>query len=160
MKVLELFDLVMGLSVLGVLSGVILYGITRVSGPKKAKNKGDNSISDLYDVYNTQVKDILRIKDTQISSLTSKLKRLEAQEYEESPESDGKTVSYEDLTALVKTKYPKLAPLMLVFKKQIKEATKGMEMEEILGYVQQFTENKGSESPSNPESANYNANWA
>ena len=159
-KVLEILDLVLGLSVLASVFVMVLVVINKVSGPKKATKKGDNSISDLYDVYNTQVTDILKIKDTQISSLTSKLKRLEAQTYEEEPESNGKEIKYEDLTALVKTKYPKLAPLMLVFKKQIKEATKGMDIEEILGYVQQFTENKEPGSTSNAEPVEYRKDWA
>ena len=76
------------------------------------------------------------------------------------PESDGKDVNFEQITALVKAKYPKIAPLLLIFKKQIKEATKGMEVDEILGYVKQFTENKGSQKTSDPNSAEYNANWA
>ncbi len=157
---MEFLDLILGLSVLGVVSGMILVAIIRFSSPKKAKKAGDTAISEAYEVYGTQVKDILKIKDTQIASLTSKLKRIEAQEYEETPESNGKELKYEDLTALVKAKYPKLAPLMLVFKKQIKEATKGMEMEEILGYVQQFTENKGSTSPSNEEPVEFRKDWA
>jgi len=157
---MEILDLVLALSILGVVSGMVLVTIYKVSGPKKAKKAGDDGISDLYDVYNTQVKDILKLKDGQISSLTSKLKRIEAQEYEELPESSGKDVNFEQISAIVKQKYPKLAPLLLVFKKQIKEATKGMEMDEILGYVKSFTENKESQGTSDPQSANYNANWA
>jgi len=156
----ELFDLVMGLSVLGVLTGVILFGITRISGPKKAKSKGDNSISDLYDVYNTQVTDILKIKDGQISSLTSKMKRLEAQMFPEETESNKEEGKFEELMALVKTQYPQYAPIALLAKKQIMEATKGMEMKEILGYVAQFTQNKGSKVAPGTESVESNPTWA
>jgi len=156
----ELFDLILGLSVLGVLSGLILYGITKISGPKKAKSKGDNSISDLYDVYNTQVTDILKIKDTQISSLTSKLKRMEAQQYQEEPESNGEDQKFEQITALVKTQFPQYAPLLILGKKQIMQATKGMDIKEILGYVKQFTQNKGSSILPGAESVEFNKDWA
>jgi len=157
---MELFDLVLGLSILGVVSVMVLVTISRLSSPKKAKSKGDNSISDLYDVYNTQVKDILRIKDTQISSLTSKLKRLEAQDSPELQESNGNQITFEEIQAFVKTKYPKASPLVMLLKKQIMEATKGMSRDEILGYVTQFTENKGSEIAPGPESFEYRKDWA
>jgi len=156
----ELLDLILALSVLGSVLGMVLFTITRISSPKKAKSKGDNSISDLYDVYNTQVKDILKIKDSQISSLTSKLKRIEAQEYQDEPESNEEDNKFEEITALVKTQYPKMAPLLIVFKKQIMDATKGMDVKEILGYVKQFTGNKELEGSSDPQSAQFNANWA
>jgi len=158
-KGVELIELVMNLAVLGVGTGVFLYAINRMSGPKKAKKAGDDGISDLYDVYNTQVKDILKIKDSQISSLTSKLKRMEAQEYDE-PESNSEDAKFEEITALVKTQYPKMAPLLIVFKKQIMDATKGMDVKEILGYVKQFTGNKELEGSPDPQSAQFNANWA
>jgi len=158
-KGVEILDLVMGLSVLGVLSAIILYGITKISSPKKAKSKGDNSISDLYDVYNTQVKDILKIKDTQISSLTSKLKRMEADQIEIEPESN-EDQKFEEITALVKTQFPQYAPLMILAKKQIMEATKGMDMKEILGYVKQFTQSKGSKGAPDPQSVEFNPTWA
>jgi len=159
-KGVELFDLILGLSVLGVVSVMVLVTITRLSSPKKAKSKGDNSISDLYDVYNTQVKDILKIKDTQIASLTSKLKRLEAQDDEILTESNGKDITFEEITAIVQTKYPKVVPLLHLMKKQVMEATKGMSKEQILGYIGQFTGNQGSQVGISPESFEYNPNSA
>jgi len=157
---MELFDLVLGLSILGVVSVMVLVTITRLSSPKKAKSKGDNSISDLYDVYNTQVKDILKIKDTQIASLTSKLKRLEADNSPELQESNGKDITFEEIQAIVQSKYPKASPLILLMKKQIMEVTKGMSKEQILGYVGQFTGNQESKGTSDPLSANYRPDWA
>jgi len=159
-KGVELLDLILALSVLGVVAGMVLVAIIRLSTPKKAKKAGDTAISEAYEVYGTQVKDILKIKDTQISSLTSKLKRLEAQEYQEVPESSGKEVTFEEITSLVRAKYPKYAALLPLIKKQVMDATKGMPMSEILDYVKQFTGDKGSKDGSNPESATYNPNWA
>jgi len=159
-KVLEIVELIAFFGISGMAFGVFAWVISRMSGPKKAKSKGDNSISDLYDVYNTQVKDILKIKDTQISSLTSKLKRIEAQQYEEEPESNQEDQKFEDITALVKAKYPQYAPLLILAKKQIMDATKGMDMKEILGYVKQFTQSKGSTITPGAESVEFNKDWA
>jgi len=157
---MELFDLVLGLSILGVVSVMVLVTITRLSSPKKARKAGDNSISDLYDVYNTQVKDILKIKDTQISSLSSKLKRLEMQDSQELQESNGKDITFEEIQALVQTKYPKAAPLVILLKKQIMEATKGMTKEQILSYAGQITGNTESKGTLDPEPAKYRPDWA
>jgi len=157
---MELFDLVLGLSILGVVSVMVLVTITRLSSPKKAKKAGDDGVSNMYEVYSTQVRDILKIKDNQIASLTSKLKRLEVDNSQELQESNGNQITFEEIQAFVKTKYPKAAPLVILLKKQIMEATKSMSREEILGYVQQFTENKGSEITSSPESLEYNPKWA
>jgi len=157
---MELFDLVLGLSILGVVSVMVLVTITRLSSPKKARNKGDNSISDLYDVYNTQVRDILKIKDTQIASLTSKLKRLEAQDAPELQESNGKDITFEEIQTIVQSKYPKASPLLLLMKKQIMDATKGMSKDQILGYVAQFTGNKESKGTPDPLSVDYRPDWA
>jgi len=159
-KGVEIIELIAFFGIAGMVLGVFVWVTSRLSGPKKAKSKGDNSISDLYDVYNTQVKDILKIKDTQISSLTSKLKRIEAQDVEELQESSGKQITFEEIQAFVNTKYPKAAPLVILLKKQIMDATKGMTREEILGYVKQFTESQGSKGSSDPQSIEYRTDWA
>jgi len=157
---MEILDYITIMSILGFTFGVLLYLVSKITSPKKATKKGDNSISDLYDVYNTQVRDILKIKDTQISSLTSKLKRLEAQDVEILQESNGKDITFEEIQAIVQTKYPKASPLLLLMKKQIMEATKGMTKEQILGYVTQFTQNKEPGTTSSPEALEYRKDWA
>jgi len=70
-------------------------------------------------------------------------------------------VTFEEIQALVKTKYPKQAVLLPLIKTQIMEATKGMTMEEILDYVKQFTGSKES-TPEDPFSVSqgYNPNYA
>jgi len=139
---MEILDYVTIMSILGVSFGGLLFIVLRFSSPKKAIKKGDSSINDMYDVYNTQVKDILKIKDTQISSLTSKLKRIEMEDAQIIQESSGKDITFEEIQTIVQAKYPKAAPLLLLMKKQIMDATKGMSKEQILGYVTQFTQNK------------------
>jgi len=69
-------------------------------------------------------------------------------------------VSWEDLQGLVQSTYPQYAMMMPLFKKQIMETTKGMSMEEILGYVKQLTGNKQPKGTTDPQSAEYNPNWA
>jgi len=157
---MEIVDFLMVLSILSLSFGMILYLISRYSPPKKAKRAGDSSISDLYEVFNTQVKDILKIKDTQISSLTSKLKRIETQEEPDLEESTGKQVTFEEIQALVNSQYPKYAALLPLAKKQIMEATKGMTMDQILSYVKQFTGNKQSQGIPDPQSAQFNPDYA
>jgi len=156
---MEILDYITIMSILGVSFGGLLFIVLRFSSPKKAIKKGDSSINDMYDVYNTQVKDILKIKDTQISSLTSKLKRIEAQDVELLQESNGKDITFEEIQAIVQTKYPKAAPLVLLMKKQIMDATKGMSKEQILGYVTQFTQNKEPQTGIDPESFEHVKSW-
>jgi len=159
-KGVEIIELIAFFGISGMVLGVFVWVTSRISGPKKAKNKGDNSISDLYDVYNTQVKDVLKIKDNQIASLTRKLKDSEEESIQGESDINTDEAKFEEITQIVKTQYPKMAPLLIVFKKQIMDATKGLEISEILGYVKTFTGSKQSQGTPDPQSAEYNANWA
>jgi len=139
---------------------VAVWQLNRMNPTKKAVKAGDNSIKEMYNVYNTQVSDVLKVKDKQIASLSAKLRNYE-EESEEEEEDDGvKPVTFEEITALVDSKYPKYAKLLPLVKKQIMDATKGMTMQEILSYVKQFTGDQQSQESPSPESVAYNPNWA
>jgi len=137
-----------------------VWQLNRLNPNKKATKAGDSSIKDLYNVYNTQVSDVLKLKDKVISSLSAKLRVLEEDDEEEESDNPVKPVTFEEITALVNTKYPKYAKFLPLVKKQVMDATKGMTMQEILEYVKSFTGNQQSQESPNPESVAYNPNWA
>jgi len=156
---MELNEIILFLGVFCTVFFVVIWQFNRLVPTKKAAKAGDASIRDLYSVYNDQVSDVLKLKDKAISSLQAKLRNFEAEE-EEEPDDLVKPVTWEEITALVTTHYPKYAGLLPLVKKQVMEATKGMTREEILNYVKQFTGNKQPEAVTTPESATYNPNWA
>jgi len=142
-----------------IFSGV-MWQLNRLNPIKKAVKAGDNSIRDLYSVYNDQVSDVLKIKDKVISSLQAKLRSFETEEEEEEEDNGVKPVTFEEITALVNTKYPKYAKFLPLVKKQVMDATKGMTMQEILEYVKSFTGNQEPQGTPNPQSIAYNPDWA
>jgi len=151
------------LLILGIFLPLLFVGVwqlNRVNPNRKAVKAGDNSIKEMYNTYNQQVQDVLKVKDRQIQSLSTKLRSFESEEEEEEPDNGVKPVTWEEITALVNSTYPKYVNLLPLVKKQVMDATKGMTMKEILQYVKQFTGNKQSEGTSNPESIAYNPNWA
>jgi len=150
------------LLILGVFLPLLLVGIwqlNRLNPNKKANKAGDSSIKELYSVYNTQVSDVLKLKDKSIASLQAKLRNFEEPNEEEEPGNE-KQVTFEEITALVKQTYPKYVTMLPLMKKQIMEITKGMTLEQVLDYVKQFTGNQQSQGAPNPESTTWNPNWA
>jgi len=151
------------LLILGVFLPLLLVGIwqlNRLNPNKKANKAGDSSIKELYSVYNTQVSDVLKLKDKSIASLQAKLRNFEEPDEEEEQDNGVKPVTFEEISALVKQTYPKYTPMLPLFKKQIMEITKGMTLEQVLQYVKEFTGNQELKGTSNPESSEYNPNWA
>ena len=123
---------------------------------KDASDSAQKEVITSKDITITTLKDELR-------SVMGKLTRLRDKEPEleqELTESDGKQITFEEITALVKTNAPKYSKMLPLVKKQVMEAVKGMSMEEVLNYVKQFAGNQQSEGSTNPESATYNPNWA
>jgi len=157
---MELIDVLLVLGVFLPLLFVGVWQLNRVNPNRKGVKAGDSSIKEMYNVYNQQVQDVLKVKDRQIQSLSTKLRSFETEEEEEEPDNGVKPVTFEEITALVDSKYPKYAKLLPLVKKQIMDATKGMSMNEILSYVKQFTGDQESEGTPNPESVAYNPNWA
>jgi len=150
------------LLILGVFLPLLLVGIwqlNRLNPNKKANKAGDSSIKELYSVYNTQVSDVLKLKDKSIASLSAKLRIYEQQD-EEVDQGNEKEVTFEEITALVKQSYPKYSPMLPFMKDKIMEITKGMTLEQILDYVKQITGDKQSEGSPNKESFEWNKDWA
>jgi len=150
------------LLILGVFLPLLFVGIwqlNRLNPNKKANKAGDSSIKELYTVYNTQVSDVLKLKDKSIASLQAKLRNFEEPTQELEQEND-KQVTFEEITALVNQTYPKYAPMLPLMKKQIMEITKGMSLQQVLEYVKEITGTSQSKTGFSPESAQYNPNWA
>jgi len=150
--------------ILGVVSVTIIGALYYNKGNnpvKKAQKRNESSLFDNLTEYREVEKgtilDILKQKDNQIKSLNARIKAFEP-EQEEDPTQKG--VSWEEITALANQSYPKYAPLLPLLKDQIMKATKGMSMEEILGYVKQLTGNQQPKGQIDPQSAEYNPNWA
>jgi len=145
-----------------VLMGGCLIGLKMLrgeTGRKQAKIQVQDSAH--KEVISSKDLTITTLKD-ELRSIKGKLYRTQQLEEEEDEESDVgvKPVTWEEITALVHTTYPKIDKILPLAKKQIMEMTKDMTMKEILEYVKQFTGNKQSEESSNPQSIAYNPNWA
>jgi len=127
------------LLILGIFLPLFFVGVwqlNRINPNKKASKAGDSSIKDLYTVYNTQVSDILKLKDKAISSLNAKLRNFE-EEPEEEEQDD--SISPEDLSPILK-EYginPALLEIPMV-KEKIKEFTQGMSITDLIRIATQF----------------------
>jgi len=156
--------------ILGVVFGSVVSGIyykKSLNPVKKAQKRNEMSLfdnlTDYREVEKSTITDILKQKDTQIKSLNARIIKLEPIDEElddQNIKNNKKGVSFEELQALVQAQYPKYAMFMPLLKKQIMETTKGMDMEQILTYVKEFTGNKQPSENINPESSTYNPNWA
>jgi len=133
--------------VLGVVSFLVMYGLGKRNPSNTAKKAGYDSIKTMYETYNTQVQDVLKIKDSQIKRLNAKLQA-------ESPEIDDNSpkevVNLDTLAPLLQQRG--INPNILtnpVIAKLIKKYTKGMGLDEILAIADQFGLLKGNkQSPS------------
>ena len=130
-------------------------------GKTKVKTRNDHA-NDQLDRVNEETID--RLAD-QLKKEAGRANRLQAlkdkqENNQELEEDQSKQVTFEEITALVKEGYPKYAPMLPLMKKQIMDITKGMSLEEILNYVKTFTGNKESKGQTDPQSAEYNPNWA
>jgi len=142
---MELFDLVMGLVIAGMAFFAVLYGLSRHNPAKRGSKTAQDSISSMYETYNTQVKDVLAIKDKQIKSLHNKIQQLEPDIEEVA------TNSPIELGALEKIAQERgINPAILknpMLQKLIKKYTKGMGIEEIVALADQFGLLKGNKQP-------------
>jgi len=147
------------------LLGVYLF-TKRTNPVKKAQKRNEMSLfdnlTDYREVEKSTIADILKQKDNQIKSLNARLKQFEPETevIDENIKNNKKSVSFEEITALVNQSYPKYAPLLPLMKKQIMEMTKGMTLDEILNYVRQITGNKEPAAIVEPKAATYDPNWA
>jgi len=156
---LELLDLVAVLSILGGVLSVVLYGIRRHNPQKTAQKAGYDSIKTVYETYNTQVKDVLKIKDNQIKSLNAKLNQYEPAESEQNTTKE--SLNLDSLAPMLQSRglNPELLKNPLITK-LIKKYTKGMGLDEILAIVDQLGILKGNRQPvsSDPVEAYLQAN--
>jgi len=159
---LELFDLVAILGSLGAVLGVVMYGIRRHNPQKTAVKAGYDGIKSIYETYNTQVQDVLKIKDSQIKRLNAKLQVYEAPIEENTTK---EPINLDALAPMLQKRglNPDILKNPLVLK-YIKKYTKGMGLDEILAIVDQLgllKGNKQSQGETLPnEQSNFNPNWA
>jgi len=142
---LELYDLVAILGSLGAVLGVVMYGIRRHNPAKTAAKAGYDSIKTMYETYNTQVTDVLKIKDAQIKRLNAKMQQYEAP-IEENVTKE--PINLDSLAPMLQERgiNPAILSNPLV-SKYIKKYTKGMGIEEILAIVDQLGILKGNKKP-------------
>jgi len=160
----EINDILLILGIFLPLLFVGIWQLNRVNPNKRAAKAGDNSIKELYSTFNQQVNDVLKLKDRQIASLTSKLRTFE-EEPEEEPEQVADLVKNPEIQALLQQKG--INPALLnnpIIQKYIKKYTKGMSIEQVLEIVQSVGLLKGSKKSESGieqnESTAYNPNWA
>jgi len=152
------YDFIFNMVVLGMVSGIVIYGINRLNPAKKAQKSGSDGVKDMYSVYSDQVRDILKLKDNHIKRLNREIQEEESV----SSDTDQEPAKYEDLKALAKE--AGINPLLLEMpfvKTQIKKYTKGMSIEEIISTVKElkgFIGNKQSK-PNDPEQIENNAGY-
>jgi len=159
----EIIDVLLILGLFLPLLFVGIWQLNRVNPNKRAAKAGDSSIKELYSVYNQQVNDVLKVKDKQIASLTTKLRN-----YEEEPEEQT-----EEVTELIKSpeiqkllQQKGINPALLdnpVIQKYIKKYTKGMSIEQVLEIANQFgflKGNKQSKEGAIGQPAEFNKDWA
>jgi len=159
---LELLDLIAVLSILGGVLSVVMYGIRRHNPQKTANKAGYDSIKTIYETYNTQVQDVLKIKDAQIKRLNAKMQQYEA------PIEENSTKEPINLDSLApKMQQLGLDPNLLknpLVTKLIKKYTKGMGLDEILAVVDSLGILKGNKQPTNQTDQYgqqaFNPNWA
>jgi len=144
---LELYDMIFMIAVLGVGSGVFTYAIKRHNPAKTAARAGYEGIKTIYETYNTQVQDVLKIKDAQIKRLNAKLQQYEAP-IEENVTKE--PINLDSLAPMLQERgiNPALLTNPLV-SKYIKKYTKGMGIDEILAIVDQLGILKGNKQPKN-----------
>jgi len=143
---------------------VVIWQLNRLNPIKKAVKAGDSSIKEMYNTYNQQVQDVLKVKDKQIASLSAKLRNYE-EETEEEPEQVADLIKNPEIQKLLQEKG--INPTVLdnpVIQKYIKKYTKGMTIEQVLELAQQLGFLKGSKESQvgvTPiESQPYRPDWA
>jgi len=159
---LELYDLVAILGSLGAVLGVVMYGIRRHNPAKTAAKAGYDSIKTMYETYNSQVQDVLKIKDAQIKRLNAKMQQYEAPIEEISTK---EPINLDSLAPMLQERgiNPELLKNPMI-NKLIKKYTKGMGIEEILAVVDQLGILKGNRQPKGEIGSNvsigYDPNFA
>jgi len=142
-------DLTLVLLILGVYIPSFVGVMWKLKGPKTGKSKviqqSSDTVSDMFDTSSRGFKDIIKVKDNQIRSLSAKL-NLEKPDSEDQGLLDQEP-AWEDVKAMAKAEG--INPLYLeipMVKKEVKKLIKGMTSEEILENVSELkklAESKG-----------------
>jgi len=143
---------------------VVIWQLNRLNPVKKAAKAGDSSIKSMYETYNLQVSDVLKLKDKAISSLQAKLRLTEEEPEEETPDQITDLIKNPEIQKLLAEKG--INPALLenpVISKYIKKYTKGMTLDQVLEIAKQLGFLKGNkqstgEAPIQPTT--YNPDWA
>jgi len=140
-------DLTLVLLILGVPSFVGV--MWKLNGPKTGKKKAvessGDSVSEMFETNSRGYKDIIKVKDNQIRSLSAKL-NLEKEDSADQGLLD-QVPTWEDIKAIAKTEG--INPLYLeipMVKKEVKKLIAGMSIEEItenVGELKKLAESKG-----------------
>jgi len=160
----ELNDIFLILGIFLPVFFVAIWQLNRVNPTKKALKAGDNSIKEMYNTYNLQVQDVLKVKDKQISSLSAKLRTYDEDTEQEAPQEVAELVKNPEIQKLLQSKG--INPALLdnpILAKLIKKYTKGMSIQEILDIASQLGLLKGNKQPQGDplsQSQEYNPNWA
>jgi len=117
------------------------------STKKKVQDTSNDSVSEMFDTSSKGYKDIVKVKDNQIRSLTAKLNLVKGEEDQDQGNLLDQEPSWEDIKAYVKTQG--INPLYLeipLVKKEVKKLIRGMTISEIQENVvelKQLAESKG-----------------
>jgi len=141
----ELIDLLAVIAVLVAVLGGVFGGIIMLKKGEKTTKTAQESISTMYKTYNTQVKDVLQIKDSQIKRLQNKIQQLEP-ELEQTTENTPLELGALEKLATERGINPALLKNPII-QKMIKKYTKGMGIEEIIAIAEQFGLLKGNKQP-------------
>jgi len=158
----QILDVLLILGVFLPVFFVAVWQLNRLNPTRKGTKAGDSSIKEMYNVYNQQVSDVLKVKDKQIASLSTKLRNYEEETGEEAPEEIAELVKNPEIQALLKQRgiNPKLMDNPII-QKYIKKYTKGMTIEQVLEIAQQMGFLKGDkQSQGAPLPEEYNKDWA
>jgi len=159
----ELNDIFLVLGIFLPLLFVGIWQLNRANPSKKAIKAGDNSIKEMYNTYNQQVNDVLKVKDKQIASLSAKLRTYD-EETEEEPQEVTDLIKNPEIQKLLQAKG--INPALLenpILQKLIKKYTKGMSIEQVLEIANSLgflKGNKQSETSLTGTPSEYNPNWA
>jgi len=159
---LEMWDFIAIMSILGVVSLQVMIVINRLKPTKTAQKAGSDGVKEMYSVYNDQVKDVIKIKDAQIQRLMAKNRELDPVNEDNSTK---EPINLDSLSPLLQQRG--INPALLknpIVNKLIRKYTKGMGLDEILAVVDQLGILKGNKQSegqtlSNDQSG-YNPNWA
>jgi len=128
-----------------------------VTRGKKAPRAAQDSIKTMYETYNQQVRDVIKIKDSQIKRLNANLQQLSPDIEEDLTK---QPLSFESLKPILEERG--INPAILtnpLIQKYIKKYTKGMGIDEILALAEQFGLLKGNKQSKDETFGYGSATW-